>query len=69
MEQIRDCAGRLVCSFDASTGELIQSYKKCRIRTILHSGDTFFIEREGIRTAITRIQASAVKVESKITTT
>ena len=68
MEPIQDCIGRLACKFDPRTGLLEQAHKGCKTRIILHPGDTFTIEREGIITVITRTDTSAVKVTSRIMT-
>lgn len=68
MEPIQDCIGRLACKFDTRTGLLEQAHKGCKTRTILHPGDSFTIEREGIITVITRTDTSAVKVTSRIMT-
>lgn len=65
VKEIRDCKGRIACKGDAATGVIETLYKGCKTRSRLPVGEDFIIEREGIRTTVTRISISAFKVESR----
>ena len=65
MEDIRDCKGRLVCKVEPNNGFIEAAYKRQITRTRLSIGEDFTIERDGIRTIITRYDANVINVESQ----
>lgn len=64
MEDIRDCSGHLMCRGDARTGFVSSLYKGHRTTAHLAVGETFTVERNDIKTEITRIDDSTFKVKS-----
>ena len=64
MDDIRDCAGHLMCKGDAKTGLVSSSYKGHRTTAHLAVGETFTVERNDIRTEITRTDDTTFKVDS-----
>lgn len=64
MEDIRDCKGHLVCKAEPIDGLIESSYKKQTTRTLLPIGGVFIIERDGVRTTITRKNQKEFYVDS-----
>lgn len=54
MEPIKNYKGAIVCKGDPATGEIESFYKHSREITVLDIGRQFTIERQGVRTIITR---------------
>lgn len=65
MEDIRDCKGRLVCKIEPSDGSIESAYKRQITKTRLPIGVDFIVERNGIRTVITRFNANEINVVSQ----
>lgn len=65
MEDIRDCKGRLVCKVEPNDGFIESAYKRQITQTRLPIGGDFTIERDGIRTIITRYGFNEINVESQ----
>ncbi len=64
MEDIRDCKGRLVCKAEPTDGTIEAAYKRQLTKTTLAVGAEFVIEREGVRTTVTRKSNSENNVDS-----
>lgn len=65
MEDIRDCKGHLVCKAEPSDGFIESSYKRQTTKMRLPIGGNITIERDGVRTVITRRDSTELDVESK----
>lgn len=65
MEDICDCKGYLVCKAEPSDGFIESSYKRQTTKTQLAIGGNITIERDGVRTIITRRDSTELDVESK----
>ena len=64
MQEIRDCRGRLACIAEPKTGYVETIYKGQKAGTYLPIGATFLIERDGIRTTVSRNTKTSFKTES-----
>ena len=64
MEDIRDCKGRLVCKAEPSNGNIEAAYKRQFTKTTLAVGAKFIIERDGVRTTVTRKSSTEMNVDS-----
>ena len=64
MQDVRDCGGHLVCRLEAKSGFIVSAYKRQKTMTTLPVGGSITIEREGIRTTITRLSESSFDVYS-----
>ena len=64
MENIRDCKGHLVCKVEPSSGSVEAVYKKQLTATTLAVGAMFIIERDGVRTTLTRKSNMEINVDS-----
>lgn len=65
MEDIRDCRGHLVCKAEPSEGFIESTYKRQTTKMRLPVGGNIAIERDGIRTTITRRNSSELDINSK----
>lgn len=66
MIEIRDCRGSLVCKGDAASGLVEHLYQHCKVRMHLAIDACIVIERDGITTKITRINAQSFHVISRV---
>lgn len=64
MDEIRDCRQHLVCRVNVRTGVVEHSYKRCFTQTVLPIGGQYVVELEGTRTVVTRVNETALSVES-----
>ena len=64
MQDVRDCDGHLVCRLEVKSGFIVSAYKRQKTTTTLPVGGSITIEREGIRTTITRLSESSFDVDS-----
>lgn len=64
MEDIRDCNGHLVCKAEPSSGNVEAAYKRQLTKTTLAVGAKFIIERDGVRTTLTRKSNTKISVDS-----
>lgn len=64
MQDIHDCKGHLVCKGEPINGLVEAVYKRQLTKTHLGVGGEFTIEREGIRTVVTRKSRSEFKIDS-----
>lgn len=64
MEDIRDCNGHLVCKAEPSNGNIEAAYKRQLTKTTLAVGAKFVIERDGVRTIVTRESNTEINVDS-----
>lgn len=64
MTDIRACKGHLVCKAEPEIGLVEALYKKQLTKTTLAVGGKFTVEREGVRTTITRKSNSEMSVDS-----
>ncbi len=64
MEQIRDCAGRLVCMASPEVGLVELKYGKLTTYTRIPVGESYYVERDNIATWITRESEDRLKVSS-----
>ena len=65
MEYIRDCKGRLVCKIEPFDDFIESAYKRQITKTRLPIGGDFIVERDGIRTIVTRYNINEIDVESQ----
>lgn len=65
MEDIRDCRGHLVCKAEPSEGFIESTYKRQTTKTRLPIGGNITIERDGVRTTITRRDSTELNIDSK----
>lgn len=66
MINIYDCKNRLVCKADPDTGYVETKYQKQTMKTTLAEKTSLVIERETVRTEITRINDFEFSVKSNI---
>ncbi len=64
MQDIRDCEGHLVCRLEAHSGFVESMYKRQKTITTLPVSSSITIERDGVRTTVTRLSESRFDVES-----
>lgn len=64
MTDIRDCRGHLVCKAEPEHGLVEAVYKRQLTKTTLAVGGEFTVEREGVRTIVTRKSNSEMSVDS-----
>ena len=64
MEEIRDFRGRLACIAEPDTGYVETIYKGQKAGVILPVGATFLVERDGIRTTVTRNTKETITTKS-----
>ena len=64
MEEIRDFRGRLAWIAEPDTGYVETIYKGQKAGVILPVGATFLVERDGIRTTVTRNTKETITTKS-----
>ena len=64
MQDIHDCKGHLVCKGEPTSGLVEAIYKRQLTMTHLGIGGEFIVEREGIRTIVTRKSWYEFKIDS-----
>lgn len=64
MKPIRDCKGRVVCVCNSADGTIEIKHKKLKTISKIPVGEAYTIERDGVKTVITRCCPSSLDVES-----